>query len=83
MIYDPACYYGDHEAELAMMELFGSPGQRFFETYQELFPIDRGYRLRRELYNLYHVLNHFNLFGGGYAAQAQAMIRRLLEHAGD
>ncbi len=83
VIYDPACYYGDHEAELAMMELFGSPGQRFFETYRELFPIDRGYRLRRELYNLYHVLNHFNLFGGGYAAQAQVMIRRLLGHAGD
>lgn len=78
VIYDPACYYGDHEADLAMMELFGSPGQRFFSVYHDLFPIDRGYRLRRELYNLYHILNHYNLFGGGYGAQAHAMIRRLL-----
>ncbi len=78
VIYDPACYYGDHEADLAMMELFGSPGQRFFTAYHDLFPIDRGYRLRRELYNLYHILNHYNLFGGGYGAQAHAMIGRLL-----
>ncbi len=83
VIYDPACYYGDHEADLAMMELFGSPGQRFFSAYHDLFPIDHGYRLRRELYNLYHILNHYNLFGGGYAHQAHAMIRKLLAAAGD
>ena len=78
VIYDPACYYGDHEADLAMMELFGHPGQRFFALYREHFPIDSGYPERRELYNLYHVLNHANLFGGGYAAQAGRMIERLL-----
>ena len=78
MIFDPACYYGDHEAELAMMELFGSPGRRFFERYAEDFPIDAGYAQRRELYNLYHVLNHANLFGGGYATQAARMIDGLL-----
>ena len=78
VIFDPACYYGDHEAELAMMELFGSPGARFFERYDDLFPIDAGYAQRRELYNLYHVLNHANLFGGGYAAQAGRMIDALL-----
>lgn len=78
VIYDPACYYGDHEADLAMMELFGSPGEAFFTQYRAQFPIDAGYSQRRDLYNLYHVLNHANLFGGGYPAQAQAMIERLL-----
>ena len=78
VIYDPACYFGDHEADLAMMELFGNPGKRFFAEYKERFPIDAGYPVRRELYNLYHVLNHANLFGGGYAAQALRMIESLL-----
>jgi fructosamine-3-kinase len=78
VIYDPACYYGDHEADLAMMELFGHPGERFFASYAELFPLDTGYAVRRELYNLYHVLNHANLFGGGYVAQARQMIEILL-----
>ena len=78
VLYDPACYYGDHEADLAMMELFGHPGEAFFDRYHECLPIDSGYPLRRELYNLYHVLNHANLFGGGYAAQARGMIGRLL-----
>ena len=78
VIYDPACYYGDHEADLAMMELFGHPGERFFAAYRESRPIDPGYARRRDLYNLYHVLNHANLFGGGYAAQARQMIDRLL-----
>ncbi len=83
VIYDPACYYGDHEADLAMMELFGHPGERFFAAYAERFPIDAGYAQRRELYNLYHVLNHANLFGGGYAAQARRMIESLLAQTGD
>ncbi len=78
VIYDPACYYGDHEADLAMMELFGSPGERFFSVYQECYAIDPGYSLRRDLYNLYHLLNHANLFGGGYAAQSLAVVNRLL-----
>ena len=78
VIYDPACYYGDHEADLAMMELFGHPGESFFAAYREHFPIDAGYGLRRELYNLYHILNHANLFGGSYAARARSMIDRLL-----
>jgi protein-ribulosamine 3-kinase len=78
VVYDPACYYGDHEADLAMMELFGHPGERFFASYTEHFPLDAGYTQRRELYNLYHILNHANLFGGGYGAQAQRMIERLL-----
>ena len=78
VIYDPACYYGDHEADLAMMELFGQPGNEFFSAYNEVFPIDAGYSQRRELYNLYHILNHANLFGGSYSSQAQRMINQLL-----
>ena len=78
VIYDPAVYFGDHEADLAMMELFGSPGASFFAAYREVYPIDDGYPVRRTLYNLYHILNHFNLFRGGYAAQAESMIDRIL-----
>ena len=78
VIYDPACYYGDHEADLAMMELFGHPGERFFAIYAEMFPIDPGYSLRRELYNLYHILNHALMFGGAYEAQALRMTNKLL-----
>ncbi len=78
VIYDPACYYGDHEADLAMMELFGRPQRRFFEAYNEVFPIDPGYAQRRELYNLYHILNHANLFGVSYVSQAGRMIASLL-----
>ena len=78
VIYDPACYYGDHETDLAMMELFGGPGEHFFSAYREVFPIDDGYPVRRELYNLYHILNHAFLFGGGYEAQARRMVDHLL-----
>lgn len=78
VIFDPAVYYGDHETDLAMMTLFGHPGRSFFERYHEVFPIDDGFHVRKTLYNLYHILNHFNLFGGGYAQQAEGMIARLL-----
>jgi fructosamine-3-kinase len=78
VIYDPAVYFGDHETDLAMTELFGGFGERFFSAYNEIFPIDPGYSSRKTLYNLYHILNHFNLFGGGYGHQADAMISRLL-----
>ncbi len=78
VIFDPAVYYGDREADLAMTELFGGFGARFHAAYREAWPLDAGYRARKNLYNLYHVLNHLNLFGGGYRAQAQQMIERLL-----
>ena len=78
VIYDPATYYGDREAELAMTELFGGFSADFYAAYREAWPIDPGYRVRRNLYNLYHVLNHLNLFGGSYGAQAQGMMQRLL-----
>ena len=78
VIFDPAVYFGDREADLAMTELFGGFGADFYAAYREAWPLDAGYPLRRTLYNLYHVLNHANLFGGGYVGQAGAMIGRLL-----
>ncbi len=78
MLFDPAVYYGDREADLAMTHLFGGFGRPFYEAYEGEWPLDPGAGTRRDLYNLYHVLNHLNLFGGGYRAQAAAMIERLL-----
>ena len=78
VVFDPAVYYGDREADLAMTELFGGFSDRFYAAYREAFPLVAGYPQRRTLYNLYHVLNHLNLFGGGYRAQAEWMIEQLL-----
>ena len=78
VVYDPALYYGDREADLAMTELFGGFTADFYAAYREAWPLDSGYPVRKTLYNLYHVLNHLNLFGGGYAGQAGHMIDRLL-----
>jgi len=78
VIFDPAVYYGDREADLAMSELFGGFAPDFHAAYREAWPVDAGYTVRRTLYNLYHILNHANLFGGGYAAQAQRMMAQLL-----
>lgn len=77
-VFDPAVYRGDREADIAMTELFGGFGRDFHAAYQHHLPLDPGYTTRRDLYKLYHLLNHFNLFGGGYARQAQATIERLL-----
>ena len=79
VVFDPAVYYGDREADLAMTELFGGFSDGFYAAYQEAYPLDAGYARRKTLYNLYHILNHFNLFGGGYAAQAERMIDVLLK----
>lgn len=78
VVFDPAVYYGDREADLAMTELFGGFGAAFHAAYREAWPLDPGYATRKILYNLYHILNHANLFGGGYAGQAETMMQRLL-----
>jgi len=78
VVFDPAVYYGDREADLAMTELFGGFDRDFYAVYREAWPLDPGYGVRRDLYNLYHVLNHLNLFGGGYLAQALDLMQRLL-----
>lgn len=77
-VFDPAAYYGDRECDLAMTELFGGYGADFHAAYRAAWPLDAGYAERRDLYNLYHILNHANLFGGGYARQAEQMMQRLL-----
>ena len=78
VIFDPAPYYGDREADLAMTELFGGFGPEFYVAYHAAWPLDVGYATRKTVYNLYHTLNHANLFGGEYARQAEAMMQRLL-----
>jgi len=78
VIFDPAVYFGDREADLAMTELFGGFGSNFYAAYHEAYPLDEGYRTRRTLYNLYHILNHLNLFGSGYHRQAVSMTEQLL-----
>lgn len=75
-LIDPAVYVGHAEADLAMTELFGGfPGQ-FYEAYNEVNRIDTGYKDRRDLYNLYHLLNHLNLFGGWYLGEVKEILRR-------
>ena len=78
VIFDPAVYYGDREADIAMTELFGGFSADFYAAYNDAWPLDAGYKRRKTLYNLYHILNHYNMFGGGYAAQAEGMLDRLL-----
>lgn len=79
VLYDPACYYGDREADIAFTELFGGPGAAFYQSYESQWPLDPGYGERKMLYNLYHIINHYNHFGGGYGRQAQAMIDELVK----
>lgn len=78
VIYDPAVYYGDREADLAMTELFGGFGADFYAAYRANYPLDAGYGVRKTLYNLYHILNHLNIFGEGYRSQAYRMMDALL-----
>jgi len=78
VIFDPAVYYGDRESDIAMTELFGGFGQEFYIAYNNSWPLDSGYKVRKTLYNQYHILNHFNLFGGSYGQQAERMAKQLL-----
>ena len=82
MFFDPAVYYGDRETDIAMTRLFGGFGERFYRAYEAAAPPAAGAHLRGELYNLYHVLNHANLFAGGYPRQARAIIDWLLAEIG-
>ncbi|HAA32425.1 MAG TPA: hypothetical protein DCE56_37905 [Cyanobacteria bacterium UBA8553] len=80
VILDPATYIGDREVDIAMTELFGGFPSAFYVAYNDAWPLDSGYKQRKTLYNLYHILNHFNLFGGGYASQANRMIEQILSY---
>lgn len=78
VIFDPATYFGDREAEIAMTELFGGFNSDFYAAYNAVWPLEPGYKVRKRLYNLYHVLNHLNLFGGSYKPQAMGLMEDLL-----
>ena len=78
VLFDPAIYYGDRETDIAMTELFGGFPTAFYAAYREAYPLDSGYEIRKTLYNLYHILNHLNLFGGSYLRQAEQMANKLL-----
>ena len=77
VVYDPAVYYGDRETDLAMTELFGGFPREFYRAYDEAFALDPGYEKRKHLYNLYHLLNHLNIFGGAYLGRVKETLRLL------
>lgn len=75
-IFDPAVYFGLREADLAMTELFGRLPQKFYDVYQEAFPMNPGYDERKDLFNLYHLLNHLNIFGSSYLSSVEQVVKR-------
>ena len=81
VVFDPAVHYGDPECDLAMARLFGGFDAEFFAAYDAAIPPAPGRAVRVGLYQLYHVLNHANLFGGGYVAQAEQLMDALLAEA--
>lgn len=78
VIYDPAFYYGDREADLAMTYVFGGFSADFYSSYQDAFPLDDGFAVRKTFYNIYHIINHLNMFGGGYQDQSINMLEQVL-----
>jgi protein-ribulosamine 3-kinase len=78
VIFDPAVYYGDRESDIAMTMLFGGFGRNFYRAYGSSWPMQSGHEDRLKLYQLYHVINHLNLFGTGYLGQAINLMRALL-----
>lgn len=78
VIFDPAFYYGDREADLAMTYVFGGFSPDFYASYQNALPLDDGFAIRKVFYNIYHIINHLNLFGGGYHGQSVQMLKQVL-----
>ncbi len=76
VLIDPALYFGWREAELGMTALFGGFPEIFYRAYDQAWPLEPGWRERLPLYNLYHLLNHLNLFGEGYLSQVRSVLRR-------
>ena len=75
-LFDPAAYYGHREADLAMTQLFGGFNDRFYDAYKEVWPLEPGYETRKEIYNLYHLINHLNHFGSSYAGGVRHTLER-------
>lgn len=78
VLIDPAVYYGDREADLAFTQMFGGFSSAFYQAYQEVYPLEPGYQDRFEVYNIYHILNHLNLFGDSYGYSLDSVLRRLV-----
>jgi fructosamine-3-kinase len=78
VIFDPATYWGDREVDLAMTELFGGFPRDFYAGYESVYLLTAGYQQRKVIYNLYHLLNHYNLFGGSYEQQANGAIEQII-----
>ena len=74
VLIDPAVYYGHREADLAMTKLFGGFSETFYESYHCEYPLPAGWEYRENIYKLYHVLNHLNLFGTGYLREAEQLL---------
>ncbi|KAL6076377.1 Fructosamine-3-kinase [Balamuthia mandrillaris] len=79
VIFDPAAYYGHHECELGIMSMFGGPSTEFYKAYHALIPKEEGFDDRQDLYQLYHYLNHYSIFGRGYRGTCLNILRKLLE----
>lgn len=80
VIFDPASYYGDRETDIAMTELFGGFSASFYEGYRSVWSLSEAYGQRKKLYNLYHMINHLNLFGSGYLPQVKTTIHSLISY---
>lgn len=78
VVFDPAVYYGDREAEFGIIEMFGGFSREFYAGYESIYPLDDGFQRRRHLYLLYHQLNHYNLFGASYGEAVRGSLRHLL-----
>ncbi len=78
IIFDPASWWADNEVDIAMTKLFGGFSKEFYEEYHKIFPIKNGFEKRIIIYNFYHILNHANMFGGGYLNQVQDYVKAIL-----
>lgn len=76
-LIDPAIYFGDGEVDLAMSEMFGGFSPEFYQSYHEQRPISANYHDKKQVYNLYHYLNHYNLFGDSYLAETERLLHSL------
>ncbi len=78
VIFDPASWWADNEVDIAMTKLFGGFRKEFYEEYHRIFPIKNGFEKRIIIYNFYHILNHANMFGGGYLNQVEEYVKEIL-----
>ena len=78
VIFDPASWWADSEVDIAMTKLFGGFRKEFYEEYHKIFPIKKGFENRIIIYNFYHILNHANMFGGGYLNQVKDYVKAII-----